>query len=133
MGMDIGRGLPLPFLAYLGACEEKSALKDEMARAALAMDVPTSVFRDRFTFWALLTAMSLTGRLSEEERTHWSQWEKNHRVDALDIALDARDPLPGFVHAVSEITLGVKSAFRFIRATEGSQRAAAPASKGLIP
>src|SRR5262245_34205742 len=122
MGLEIGRGLPLPFLVYLAARDQKDGLRDEMARAASASDISTLVFRDRFTFWALLAAMTLTGGIRGAERSYWIQWDKDHRINARDIAFDTRDPLPAFVHAVSETRLGLKSMSRYIRASNDTSQ-----------
>jgi hypothetical protein len=42
---------------------------------------------------------------------------KQHAAHAVDVALDASDRLPGVIHALSEIYLGLKSFPRFLRAT----------------
>jgi D-aspartate ligase len=132
MGLEISGGLPLPLLVYLAACDEKDALRKEMTRAASAPDIPTLVSCDRFTFWTNLAAMTLTGRAGEAEWFRWIRWHKDHHVNAVDIALDARDPLPAFAHAVSEIGLGFKALSRLMRGSIGGlQSAARVVNKGI--
>jgi D-aspartate ligase len=132
MGLEISGGLPLPLLVYLAACDEKDALRKEMTRAASAPDIPTLVSCDRFTFWTNLAAMTLTGRAGETEWFRWIRWHKDHHVNAVDIALDARDPLPAFAHAVSEIGLGFKALSRLMRGSiSGAQSAARVVNKGI--
>jgi D-aspartate ligase len=126
MGLDIARGLPLPMWAYLGACGQESVLRGEVQRVGHASDGPAVVFCDRFTFRALLTAMTITRRLSGLEATRWKRWYEDHRAGAVDVAIDVRDPLPGFVHALSEVVLGLQAVPRFLRTPSTASRTALP-------
>jgi D-aspartate ligase len=126
MGLDIARGMPLPMWAYLGACGEESVLRVEVQRAAHASDGPASIFCDRFTFRALLTAMTITGRLRSQEAAQWKRWYEDHRAGAVDVAIDVSDPLPGFVHALSELKLGLQALPRFLRIPTTESRTALP-------
>jgi D-aspartate ligase len=110
MGLDIARGLPMPLLAYLAACRENEALENEMARSASALDIPNLVVRDGVRFWATVAVMRLLGLLGKAEQSSWTSWD--NRAKVLDTVFDVRDPVPGLVHAVSEIRLAVKSIFR---------------------
>jgi predicted ATP-grasp superfamily ATP-dependent carboligase len=115
MGLEIARGLPLPLWAYLGACGENSLLRAEVQRAARAEDSSAVAFCDRFTFALLLIAMAVTGRLSKREAARWKRWYADHRAVAVDVAVSGHDPLPGFVHALSEVKLGLQAMPRFLR------------------
>jgi D-aspartate ligase len=116
IGMDIRRGMPLPLLAYLDAAGETSALRDAVVKAQ-AEDDGQTVFYDRFTLRAILLAQAVTRRISREDYAYWRDWMKQHAAHAVDFAIDARDPIPGFIHAVSEIYLGLKSFPRFMSST----------------
>lgn len=116
VGMDIRRGMPLPLLAYLDAAGETSALRDAVAKAQ-AEDDGQTVFYDRFTLRAILLAQVLTARISQEDHAYWRGWMKQHATHAVDFAIDGSDPMPGFIHAASEIYLGLKSLPRFLRST----------------
>ena len=126
MGFDIARGLSAPIWAYLGAYGEDSVLRSELRRAERAPDGSATVFRDRFTFWTILTAMRITGRLSAPEAARWKHWTEIHRNSVVDVAIDVRDPLPGFVHALSETKLGLAALPRFLRAIRNRASAAVP-------
>jgi predicted ATP-grasp superfamily ATP-dependent carboligase len=126
MGLDISRGLPLPMWTYLGACGEESLLEVEMRRAANRTDGATSAFCDQFTFRAILTAMRITGRLSRVEAAVWKRWLEQHRAGIVDIAIDVRDPIPGFVHALSELKLGLQAVPRFLSAPRTASRTVLP-------
>lgn len=116
IGMDTCRGMPLPLLAYLDATGQTSALRDAVAKAQVEDDGPT-VFYDRFTLRAILWAQALTARVSREDHVYWRDWMRKHASNAVDFAIDRNDPMPGFIHAISEIYLGLKSFPRFIRST----------------
>ena len=44
---------------------------------------------------------------------------KQHAANTVDFTADNSDPIPGVVHALSEIYLGLKSFPRFVRSTRG--------------
>lgn len=117
LGMDIRRSMPLPLLAYLDAANETSALESAVAEAQKAHSTARVVFRDRFTLHAILVAQTLTSRISRLNRSYWHSWMKNNAAYAVDAAADKTDPMPGIIHALSEITLGLKSFPRFLRTT----------------
>jgi predicted ATP-grasp superfamily ATP-dependent carboligase len=116
IAMDVRRGMPLPLMACLGAAGQTSELRDAVAHAQIAEDLPT-VFCDSFTLRAILLAKTLSFRSSPEERTHWRDWRRKHAAHIVDFAFDRRDPMPGLIHALSETYLGMKSIRRFLRDT----------------
>jgi predicted ATP-grasp superfamily ATP-dependent carboligase len=116
IGMDIRRGKPLPLLACLDAAGETARLREVVAEAQ-TKDEQQTVFCDRFTLRAILLAHALMGRISNPERAYWRQWMKRNAAHAADFAADGGDPVPGLVHRVSEVYLGLKSAPRFMRST----------------
>jgi hypothetical protein len=115
IGMDIRRGMPLPLLACLDAIGDSASLRKEVAKAQAADD-QRMVFRDRFTLRAILLAQTLTARMSNEERSRWRGWMRQHADHAVDFAADRDDCMPGVVHLFSEVYLGLKSLPRFMRA-----------------
>jgi D-aspartate ligase len=117
IGMDIRRGMPLPLFACLDAAGENGPLREAVARAQAEADQPM-VFSDRFTLRALLLAQTLTARVSSEDRARWHAWINEHVDHAVDFAVDNSDPVPGLIHAMSEIYLGLKSFPRFMRTTK---------------
>src|SRR5262249_25010226 len=115
VGMDVRRGMPLPRLACLDAIGDITSLREEVARVQCSDDHRV-VFRDRFTLRALLVAQFLTGRVSSEELSKWRRWMKQHANHAVDFAGDRDDRLPGIVHMISELYLGLRSLPRFVSA-----------------
>jgi D-aspartate ligase len=66
---------------------------------------------------AILLAQTLTGRISSKNRTHWREWMRQHAAHSVDCAVEQGDRIPGIVHGLSEIYLGLKSFPRFMRST----------------
>jgi D-aspartate ligase len=116
MGMDIHRGMPLPLLACLDASGESTALRDAVAKAQ-PDDAARTVFYDGFTLRAILFAQMITSRISRHDRANWRVWMKENALHAVDAAIDRGDPVPGIVHALSEIHLGLRAIPRFLRST----------------
>lgn len=117
MGMDIYRGMPLPLLACLDAAGESAALRDAVAKARAGDDAAPAVFYDRFTLRSILFAQMITSRISRKDRAYWRNWIMENASHAVDAAIDPRDPTPGIVHALSEISLGLRAFPRFLRST----------------
>jgi D-aspartate ligase len=114
IGMDIRRGMPLPLLACLDAAGETASLRHAVAMAQ-AEDNEEAVFFDRFTLRSILFAQTITARISREDRAYWRTWIKKHAAHAVDFVADDSDPVPGVIHALSEIYLGLKALPRFMR------------------
>jgi hypothetical protein len=80
------------------------------------------VFYDHFTLRAILAAKTLTGRLSFKERARWRAWTREHADHSVDFAIDRKDRMPGVIHGLSEIYLGVRAFRRFLRSTPRAVR-----------
>jgi D-aspartate ligase len=116
IGLDIRNGMPLPLLACLDIAGETAILREVLAKARVE-GFDQTVFCDRFTLHAILLAQAATARISQRDRLYWTAWMKQHASQTVDFAVDQRDPLPGIIHALSEIYLGIKSFPRFLRST----------------
>ncbi len=116
VGLDIRRGMPLPLLACLDAIGDEAALRIAVAKAQVE-DANGPVFRDRFTLRAILLALAVTSRISPQDNAYWRAWTNRNTACAVDAAVDSADRIPGVIHALSEIFLGVKSIPRFLRST----------------
>jgi predicted ATP-grasp superfamily ATP-dependent carboligase len=129
MAMDIRRGMPLPLLAYLDAAGEVDALRAATAEALKAGVNRHTVFCDRFLLGTLLFTRTLTAQMSREDRRYWRSWRTRHAPCSVDAATDASDTMPGVIHAVSEISLGLKALPRLLLSMP--HRAAHPARRAL--
>lgn len=117
IGLDIRRGMPLPLFAYLDAVGEAAALREAVAKSQEVEQDTPYIFYDRFTLGAICAAKMLTGRISLRERGRWRSWTREHANHAVDFAADNEDPMPGIIHAFSEIYLGIRAIPRFLRST----------------
>jgi len=116
IGMDIWRGMPLPLLATLDAAGQAESLKAEIKKASVDDIDCKAVFQDRFTLLSILTALAVTGRMTLGEGKYWWQWLRQNAPQSTDAAIARTDPIPGFVHALSEMYLGLKASPRFLQA-----------------
>jgi D-aspartate ligase len=114
LAMDIRRGMPLPLLAYLDAAGEVDALRAATTEALKADANHDTVFCDRFLLSAILLARTLTAQMSRDDRRYWRSWRTRHAPCTVDAAADGRDTKPGIVHALSEISLGLKTLPRLL-------------------
>jgi predicted ATP-grasp superfamily ATP-dependent carboligase len=121
LGLDIGSGMPLPLLACLDALGDASALRNAIENAR-AEDYNQKVLYDRFTLRALLFLLAATSRISQEDLAYWRSWIKRNAAHAIDVAAEKEDPMPGFIHSLSEIYLGLRSVGRFLRSTPRAAR-----------
>lgn len=115
IGLDISRGMPLPLLAFLDATGQKEALREAVAKAQVEIETPM-VFCDRFTLNSILLAQALLSPASLADLRQWRKWISLHAAHCVDVAIDNFDPVPAFVHALSEIYLGLKALPRFVLA-----------------
>ena len=125
IGMDIRRGMSLPLLAWMDAAGDPKALEAAVAAAQVTPpEASATVFCDRFTLRALLLAKWLTRRISRGEFAYWRSWVKRHSSRCVDAAASDDDPLPRFIHILSEIFLGLRAFRRFLRFTPRKSLAA---------
>jgi len=129
VGMDVRRGMPLPLLACLDAAGERAALRVAVSKAQAEDESIKTVFCDRFTLRAILFVQTLTARISRQDHSSWLFWIKRNAAHAVDAAVDDTDPVPGVIHALSEVYLGLKALPRFLRSTP---RLALPAIIGAF-
>ena len=84
IGMDVYRGMPLPYFACLEALGDQEALRTAInASQEPGADRLATVFCDRFTLQAMLFARVLTRRISRDELTRWRRWLRYMRRTAL--------------------------------------------------
>lgn len=115
LGFDVRRGLPLPFLAWLGASGQVLRLREVVAGSAQAPDGPATIYCHRVIFELMVLVQAVTGRMSAAERKRWRTWFAEHRAGAVDASADARDWLPGVVHTAAEVWAGLRALPRTLR------------------
>jgi D-aspartate ligase len=114
VGLDIARGMPLPLLACLEALGDEAALRSAVETAQAETD-NQKVLYDRFTLRAILLLLAATSRISREDLAYWRSWVERNAANAIDVAAQKGDPMPGVIHSLSETFLGFRSIGRFLR------------------
>jgi D-aspartate ligase len=114
VGLDIGRGMPLPLLACLEASGDEMALRDAVENARME-DNTQKVLYDRFTLRAILLLLAATSRISQEDLAYWRTWIQRNAANAIDVAAQKGDPMPSLIHSLSEAFLGIRSITRLLR------------------
>jgi len=116
MGFDIVRGLPLPYLAWLGATSQNERLHREVTRAN-AWETEGYVYCNRFYFGLAVYLRALTGRMSAEERARWQCWleDPSRRELAFDPMSFPEDPWPNWVSKLRELYSAARHPRAFIR------------------
>jgi predicted ATP-grasp superfamily ATP-dependent carboligase len=99
MAFEIDRGLPLPWLAYLGALEEEDALAAALAEARRAAP-RSAAFVHHLPATLMLAAQGLAGHMSAAERRGWRAWMRARRHAVTDPARSAGDFWPWAADAV---------------------------------
>jgi predicted ATP-grasp superfamily ATP-dependent carboligase len=117
VALDIHRGMPLPLLACLDAVGDNGALRGMVAGSQAEPEKARMVFADGFTLRAILAARLMTQRISRKDLGRWRSWLAHSRGGMIDVAWDSHDPVPGLVHALSEVYLGLRAIPKFLRLT----------------
>jgi D-aspartate ligase len=94
MAFEVGRGLPLPLLAYEAALGRDGALTAAEQRSA---EPAGRVYTHRGIFELLTRGQRLTGRMSAAETARWRGWLRAHDGRTTDAVLDGGDRLPALV------------------------------------
>jgi D-aspartate ligase len=94
MAFEIERGLPLPWLAYLGAHGDDFGLGAALTAAARAPAAAPDAFVHRLPARLMLAGQRLAGHMSRSEGRGWRRWMKAHRAHATDPARAPGDAGP---------------------------------------
>lgn len=73
MAFEVERGLPLPWMAYLGALGDRGALRAAVESARRSGGGP-AVYVHRLPLRMMLGIQALTRRMGVEERSRWRSW-----------------------------------------------------------
>jgi predicted ATP-grasp superfamily ATP-dependent carboligase len=114
MAFDVARGLPLPWLAYLGATGRQEALLAAAAEAR-AWQGPPRVFCNWFSTMLLLNAQVLAGAIPAADRERWRRWYLDHRDQAVDPVADRADWRPMVLDVAHQVFDTLRHARHFVR------------------
>lgn len=111
LALDISTGAALPLLVYHDACGDLDALDEAVAGCSAPHVVETAGLVDGFTATIVLLLRMFEGRRHSRRVLQWC-WQR--RAHLVDVALDRSDRLPGIVHALSELRLGIAAIARLL-------------------
>lgn len=103
MAFEVDRGLPLPWLAYLGALGDEGALARAMEACRQDLRDDGRVYVHRLSTKLMLAAQSLAGAITAEERRGWQRWIAGHAGRITDPVAQAGDPWPGAAEVALEL------------------------------
>lgn len=119
LAFDVGRGLDLARLAYLGAVGDRAGLEASFAEARRAAGRREGrVYCNRIQLEIYLVLLRLTGSIGRPEARRWRRWVAEHRSLLTDAVLDPEDRKPGAAEAAASIwgnLRHLRSALRFAR------------------
>ena len=111
MAFEVERGLPLPWLAYLGAIGDREGLQRAVNASSLAPSGPRA-YVHRFPTALMLGIQPMTRAMNVEDRRRWRSWLDEYRASSIDPVHEAGDRGPG----LAELALELASALRHPRA-----------------
>jgi D-aspartate ligase len=94
LAFEVARGLPSPWLVYLGALADRPALEAEVERALAAPVHDDAIFCNKLVSRLELGCQALAGVVSAGEALRWRRWYLDHRHRAVDPYQEAGDPGP---------------------------------------
>ena len=115
ISLEISRGLPSPWLAYLGAVGDQAELARAAAAAADSSERQDAIFCNRLVTGIDMVGQVLTGRQSVAEALRWRRWYLEHRrfaVDPFDAPGDRGPLLAQWVSELSHILLHPRAFLR---------------------
>jgi hypothetical protein len=68
----------------------------------------------------------MIARISPKGRDFWRSWTRQHSANMVDFVAHENDPVPEFIHVLSEIYLGLRSFPRFLRSTPRASAQTSP-------
>jgi D-aspartate ligase len=115
MAFDMARGLPLAWLAHLGACGDEAALNREIDTCSHSSDTEHHTFSYRLQLSELLWAQRLSGTMSATDFSHWRRWYRQHHDHMIDAVADSTDPRPELATAVNKMCAFLRHPRAFVR------------------
>ena len=97
MAFESARGMPLPWLSYLLATGDDTALAAEMERANAWSDTRSHVYAHGFLLGLVSAGQMLARTLRGSPDEHWPRWKHEHRGRYTDAVQDEDDPLPALI------------------------------------
>ena len=114
MAFEIERGLPLPWLAYLGALGDEERLCGALSQALEGGASPRA-YVHHLPVRLVLAGQAASGGMSRAQRHGWRRWEADHGGHATDPARQAGDPGPALAEVVMELQAAARHPRSWLR------------------
>jgi D-aspartate ligase len=114
MAFESERGLNLPWLAYLAAAGNRSALKAEVATFKSA-SISRQAYVHRLPTELLLSVQRLAGRMSAEDQLYWNRRISGYRDSITDPVRTADDPNPALAEVAAEAINAIRHPRSYLR------------------
>jgi len=115
MAFEIDRGLPLAWLAYLGAVDDRDALAAAIGEAQRVQSSGSRAYVHRLPTRAMLLFQGMSGAMSADERRKWRTWIAAHSGELTDPAVAPGDRWPGVADALHHLRQAVEAPRAFLR------------------
>ena len=115
MAFEIDRGLPLAWLAYLGAAGEDAQLDAAMGEVSRNPRDDIRAYVHRLPTTLLLATQRVAGSMSRDERVRWRRWMAERSSATIDPATEPGDRIPGVVDAVFHAASFLRHPRAFVR------------------
>lgn len=115
MEFEHSRGLPLAYLALLGAMGEREEMRAVAAEAKRASQDEGFVYCHHVYFEMLLALRRGVGSITAAERQRWRDWYRAHEGRAVDASASTTDPKPGVIHTAAELKGALRHPAGFLR------------------
>lgn len=115
LAFEVARGLPSPWLVYLGALADGPALEAEVARARAAPVHQDAIFCNKLAARIDLCSQALAGVVPVGEALRWRRWYLDHRHRAVDPYEERGDPGPLIAQWISVATGVLRHPRAFLR------------------
>jgi hypothetical protein len=114
MAFEVDRGLPLPWIAYLGATGDRTRIAEGVAQARMA-HTKRRAYVSRIPMELLLRMQALSGGMRAKERERWREWMDGHGAEVTDPSTWRGDPGPAIAALALELLGFARHPRAFVR------------------
>lgn len=114
IAFEVERGMPLPWMAYLGATGQVDELR-RVAQAAAHMAHSDRVYIHKMSVKILMWGQRLSGGMTREERARWLAWMDAQGAAVTDPSRTPDDPLPVRMERLLELSAFARHPRSYLR------------------
>ncbi len=115
MAFEVSRGLPLPYLHYLGATGQHDKLAREWERADAWSADGDYVYCHELLLGIVMAGQAVNEKLGRGRSEHWETWAREHRPRLTDAVRAKGDALPRVVDAAKHVRELIRHPRSFVK------------------